>query len=338
MAIKQAAASSVADQFVQKIERQNRKDKIIQLVPVLVLIGLFIIFSIAAPGFATVENVVTMLGQTATPLAISLGITFVILLGCIDLSVDGVMSLGGCVVSMLVMNNMNSMNMGLFGIVISIAIGAIIGLLVGFIHIKARIPSFMVSYGFSGIAMGAATAITGAVAPTIMDEGFRNLALKSFLGIPFIAWISFAMFVVAYILQEYTAFGRYLFAIGNDESIPKMTGVNISSVKLKAFAWSGAMIGLAGVLGAARLGMGTILIGKNNLFPAMTAVVLGGTALTGGKGGVLNTLLGVLIVTELNNGLVLLGVSPDIQTGIQSLIILAAVALSSVRGRRVVSK
>ncbi len=338
MAIKQAAAQSVADQFVHKIEQQNRKDKIIQLVPVLVLIGLFIIFAVVAPGFASVENVLTMLGQTATPLAISLGITFVMLLGCIDLSVDGVMSLGGCAVSMLVLNNMTGLNMGIFGVILSVAICAAIGLLIGLIHVKARIPSFMVSYGFSGIAMGAATAITGAVAPTIMDEGFRNLALSNFLGIPYIAWISFAVFVVAYILQEYTAFGRYLFAIGNNESIPKMTGVNIEAVKLKAFAWSGAMIGLAGVLGASRLGMGTILIGKNNLFPAQTAVVLGGTALTGGKGGVLNTLLGVLIVTELNNGLVLLGVSSDIQTGIQSLIILAAVALSSVRGRRVVSK
>ncbi|MDO4270159.1 MAG: ABC transporter permease [Eubacteriales bacterium] len=338
MAIKNASAASVADQFVQKIERQNRKDKIIQLVPVCVLVGLFVIFSIAAPGFASIENVITMLGQTATPLAISLGITFVILIGCIDLSVDGVMSLGGCAVSMLVMNTMNSMNLGVFGIVLTIGIGALIGFLIGLIHVKARIPSFMVSFGFSGIAMGAATAITGAVAPNIMDEGFRNLALRSFLGIPYIAWISFIMFAVAYILQEYTAFGRYLFAIGNDESIPKMTGVNITAVKLKAFIWSGAMISLAGVLGAARLGMGTVLIGKNNLFPAMTAVVLGGTALTGGKGGVLNTLLGVLIVTELNNGLVLLGVSPDIQTGIQSVIILAAVALSSVRGRRVVSK
>ncbi len=338
MANPQAASLSVADEFVQKIERKNRKDRIIQLVPVFVLVGLYLVFSVAAPGFASLENLITMLGQTALPLTVALGITFVIITGCIDLSVDGVMSLGGCVVSLLVMNNMTSLSLGIAGVLLSVAVCALIGFFVGLIHVKARIPSFMVSYGFSGIAAGVATAVTGAVAPTILDEGFRNLALTNFLGIPYTAWISFAVFAVAYIIQEYTAFGRYLFAVGNDESIPKVIGVNTQSVKLKAFAWSGALIGLAGVLGASRIGMGTTLIGKNNLFPAMTAVVLGGTSLSGGRGGVLNTLLGILIVTELNNGLVLLGVSSDLQTGIQSLIILAAVALSSVRGRRVVSK
>lgn len=334
----QTASLSVADEFVRKIEQKNRKDKIIQLVPVFVLIGLYLVFSVAAPGFASLENLITMLGQTALPLTVALGITFVIITGCIDLSVDGVMSLGGCAVSMLVMNNMTSMSLGILGLLASVAVCAVIGFCIGLIHVKARIPSFMVSYGFSGIATGVAMAITGAVSPTILDEGFRNLALTNFLGIPYTAWISFAVFAAAYIIQEYTAFGRYLFAVGNDESIPKVIGVNTQTVKLKAFTWSGALIGLAGVLGAARIGMGTTLIGKNNLFPAMTAVVLGGTSLSGGKGGVLNTLLGVLIVTELNNGLVLLGVSSDLQTGIQSLIILAAVALSTVRGRRVVSK
>ncbi|RKJ77621.1 ABC transporter permease [Butyricicoccus sp. 1XD8-22] len=338
MANPQTASLSVADEFVQKIEQKNRKDRIIQLVPVFVLVGLYLVFAAVAPGFASLENLITMLGQTALPLTVALGITFVILTGCIDLSVDGVMSLGGCAVSMLVMNNMTSLSLGIIGVLASVAVCALIGFCIGLIHVKARIPSFMVSYGFSGIAAGVAMAVTGAVSPTIMDEGFRNLALSNFLGIPYTAWISFAVFAVAYIMQEYTAFGRYLFAVGNDESIPKVIGVNTQTVKLKAFAWSGALIGLAGVLGAARIGMGTTLIGKNNLFPAMTAVVLGGTSLSGGKGGVLNTLLGVLIVTELNNGLVLLGVSSDLQTGIQSLIILAAVALSSVRGRRVVSK
>lgn len=338
MANPQTASLSVADEFVQKIEQKNRKDRIIQLVPVFVLVGLYLVFAAAAPGFASLENLITMLGQTALPLTVALGITFVILTGCIDLSVDGVMSLGGCAVSMLVMNNMTSLSLGIIGVLASVAVCALIGFCIGLIHVKARIPSFMVSYGFSGIAAGVAMAVTGAVSPTIMDEGFRNLALSNFLGIPYTAWISFAVFAVAYIMQEYTAFGRYLFAVGNDESIPKVIGVNTQTVKLKAFAWSGALIGLAGILGAARIGMGTTLIGKNNLFPAMTAVVLGGTSLSGGKGGVLNTLLGVLIVTELNNGLVLLGVSSDLQTGIQSLIILAAVALSSVRGRRVVSK
>lgn len=338
MAIKNVPEMSVANEFTNKIIRQSRKDKIIQLVPVVVLIGLYLIFCITAPGFANFQNLLTILGQTAVPLCVALGITFVILLGSIDLSIDGVMALCACVVSLLLANNQNGLNLGIIGIVLAVGVGGLCGLFIGAVNIKAKIPSFMVSFGVSSIALGFAYAVTKAVAPTIQDMGFRNLALKTFLGLPHIAWISFAVFIIAYIIQEYTAFGRYLFAIGNNEAIPKMTGVNITLVKLTAFIWSGALIGLGGVLGAARLGQGTILIGVGNLFPAMTAVVLGGTALTGGKGGVLNTLLGVLIVTELENGLVLLGVSSDLQTGIQSIVILAAVALSTVRGRRVISK
>ena len=332
------SSQTIAAEFTDKIARQNKKDKLIQLAPIGVLIALFIVFSILNPNFGTMGNVITILGQTAVPMCITLGITFVILLGSIDLSVDGVMALTGAVVSMLVTNNMNSNHFGIWGVLLSVAIGALCGLIVGLVYEYAKSPSFMVSFGMSGIAMGLATAVTKAIPPTITDDGFRSLALKSVMGLPIMAWISFGLFILAYIVQEYTAFGRYLFAIGNSEEIPRMTGINIRAVKLIAFAWSGAFIGLAGVLGAARLGMGTVLIGRGNLFPAMTAVVLGGTSLAGGKGGVLNTLLGVLIATSLTNGLVLMGVSSDIQTGIQSLIIVLAVALSAKHGRSVINQ
>lgn len=334
MANPQTASLSVADEFVQKIEQKNRKDRIIQLVPVFVLVGLYLVFAAVAPGFASLENLITMLGQTALPLTVALGITFVILTGCIDLSVDGVMSLGGCAVSMLVMNNMTSLSLGIIGVLASVAVCALIGFCIGLIHVKARIPSFMVSYGFSGIAAGVAMAVTGAVSPTIMDEGFRNLALSNFLGIPYTAWISFAVFAVAYIMQEYTAFGRYLFAVGNDESIPKVIGVNTQTVKLKAFAWSGALIGLAGILGAARIGMGTTLIGKNNLFPAMTAVVLGGTSLSGGKGGQVQTLIGCFMYNMLLSGLNMVGITSYFQDIVFGLLMIAAIYFTVDRSDR----
>lgn len=328
----------IAEEFAQKVVRQNRRDKITKLSPAIVLLGLTAAFSVAAPGFFSVANAMTILGQIATPLVLALGLTFVVLTGSIDLSIDGTMGLTGTVVGFLVMNNQNSMDLGLFGILIAVSIGGLMGLLIGTVYVKARIPSFMVSYGVSSIASGIAQSINGSLPATIVDEGFRSLALSSFLGLPYITWISIAVFGVAYIIQEKTAFGRYLFTVGSDERIPKMSGVNVSRVKILAFVWAGLCTGLAGVIGAARLGQGTILIGRNNLFPTMTAVVVGGTLFSGGKGGVVNTLFGVLIITVLNDGLVLLGVQAELQKGIQGVIIVIAVAASIVRSRRLISK
>jgi len=120
--------------------------------------------------------------------------------------------------------------------------------------------------------------------------------------------------------------------------MPRQDGINVNKVKMLAFTWSGFCVGVAGVIGAARLGRGDIMIGTGNLFPAITAVILGGTALTGGKGGVINSLLGTLIIVILQNGLILFGVYVYIQSGIQGLIILTAVAFSVKRGNRIIVK
>ena len=115
-------------------------------------------------------------------------------------------------------------------------------------------------------------------------------------------------------------------------------GINVDRIKILVFVWSGVCIALAGIMGAARLGIGQVTIGRGSLFPAITAVVVGGTPLSGGKGGVVNTLLGALIVTVLQNGLILLGVNPYIQSGIQGIIIVVAVAFTVTRGTKSISK
>ncbi len=329
---------SISLEFAQKIKNQNRRDKITKYSSAIVLLGLIAVFAVIAPGFFSLTNMMTILTQIATPLVLALGLTFVVLTGSIDLSIDGTMGLAGTVVGFLVANNQNSMDLGVFGILIAVMIGMLSGLAIGCIYVKARIPSFMVSYGMSSITSGIAQSINGSLPATITSEGFRGLALHSFLGLPYITWLALALFLVAYIIQEKTAFGRCLFAVGANEKIPKMSGVNVERVKILAFVWAGLCIGLAGVIGAARLGQGTILVGRNNLFPTMTAVVVGGTLFSGGKGGVLNTLFGVLIVTVLNNGLVLLGIQAELQKGIQGMVIVIAVVASVMRSRKLISK
>ena len=123
------------------------------------------------------------------------------------------------------------------------------------------------------------------------------------------------MFVVALILQKYTPFGRYVYAIGDNEQVPKMAGINVNKVKIQAFIWSGICIGIAGVLMLALLGRGDVTMGKGSLFPALTAVVVGGTATSGGRGGVVNTLIGALIMTVLRSGLIMFGVNQYLLVG-----------------------
>ena len=329
---------SIAEEFAARVRRENQRNRITQIAPIIVLLVIIGIFGILNKDFISGTNFITILAQLSVPLIVSLGVTFVVLMGSIDLSVDGIMGLTAAVVSLMVLNTKTGLNLGIIGILITVVIGAAAGFTTGLIHVKAKIPSFMVSFGMSSVAAGIALITYSGIPATIKDTMLRGIALNKFLGIPVLTWIAFIVFVVAFILQEYTPFGRYVYAIGDDESIPRQAGINVDRVKILAFTWSGLCIGLGGIIGSARLGRGTVLVGKGNLFPVMTAVVVGGTALSGGKGGVLNTLLGAAIVTVLQNGLVLMGVDPYFQAAIQGVIIIIAVAFSVTRGRGSVMK
>jgi len=230
------------------------------------------------------------------------------------------------------------MNMGVWGALLAILTSVVIGFIIGVVHVKLRIPSFMVSFAFMYICRGIGMLSYQGHPPTINDPLFMALAKASFLGIPFITWVALIMLALCYFIQEYTAFGRYIYAVGTNESIPRAVGVSVDKVKIQVFTLAGFLFGVAGVIGAIRLGQGQVGIGEGLMFPAQAAVVVGGTSLAGGKGGVVNTIVGVLIMTVLTNGLVLLSVNPYVRTGIQGLIILVAVILTIPRGGQVISK
>ncbi len=330
---------TIAQEFDAKIKSENKRMKIMQIAPLLVLAALVLFFAVViGPAFASVENLDAILNQMAIPLLIAIGLTYVILIGSIDLSIDGVVGMSAAFMSLLVMNNKNSNDLGLVGIIIAVGACLIIGLIIGLVHVKIKIPSFMVSFSFMYIAMGLAMLSYGGIPASITDPGIVAVPKTSFLGIPVITWVSLGVLLVAYLIQEYTAFGRHMYAVGTSENIPRMAGVNVNKVKILVFVFAAACYGVAGVLGGIRLGQGQMQIGVGTMFPAQAAVVVGGTSLSGGKGGVLNTLIGVIIITVLENGLVLLGVSPYIKTGIQGLIIIVAVALTVMRSNKNICK
>ena len=307
--------------------------------PLVVLASMVLVFSIVCGSdFASLNNFIAILNQLAIPMLVALGLTFVIMIGGIDLSIDGTVGMACSILGVLVMNNKYSYDLGLLGVLAAVAASALVGFIIGTVHVYLRIPSFMVSFAFMFICRGIGLIVYEGQPPTIADPLLASLPKVSYLGIPFITWCAVAMLIICVFIQEFTAFGRYVYAVGTDESILRSVGVSVEKVKIKVFTLAGICFGVAGALGAIRLGQGQVMVGNGLMFPAQAAVVVGGTALSGGKGGVKNTIVGVLIMTVLGNGLLLLGVNPYIRTGIEGVIILVAVALTVARGPKVISK
>jgi ribose transport system permease protein len=309
------------------------------LAPLLVLIGLCILIGILNANFFTPANFVRILTQSAVPLVLALGATFVILTGGIDLSVEGTVAVGAITLGLLVANDIGTVEgWGLAATLVAVAAGALTGAVNGVVHVGLRIPSFMVTLGTWFIGLGLATVMLSGGSVRVTDPDIRALFLTRFLDLPLIVWIAAGALLVAWLIQDHTRFGRHVLAVGGGEDLAALSGIPVGRVKVLVFTLAGAFYGLAAVMAVAQLGQGKSDIAEGRLFTAVTAVVVGGTALVGGEGGVLNTLIGVLIVTVLANGMILLGIPPYMQQGVQGLLIIAAVAMSLDRMRQRIVK
>lgn len=329
---------SVNQQFIAQAEENARMDKIRRYSPLILLVIMTAVGGIFQKNFFSWANIVNIMFQMSIPLVISVGLSFVLLLGSIDLSIEGVMGFSGSLVAYLVINNSNSNNLGIIGVFLTVLIGSGVGAVVGFLHTKARIASFIVSYAVGCIMTGAAVLIYRGTPIQVKDPMFITISQGRFLGIPYITLISFAVFIIGAIIMNYTAFGRAVFAIGDNETAAASTGINISRTKIKVFALSGCTAAIAGVLQCMRLKLGQSDLGLNQMFPVVTAIVLGGGSVSGGKGGALQSFVGVLIYAELANWLTLMGVDTNLKKVIQGIIIIIAVTLTVEHNRRTVVK
>ncbi|MDR1835690.1 MAG: ABC transporter permease [Fusobacteriaceae bacterium] len=332
------AALTVGQQFIQKVKDDAKKDKIRRYAPLILLVIMTVIGALSQKDFFTWGNVVNIMYQMSIPLVISVGLSYVLLLGSIDLSIEGVMGFAGSFVAYLVINNTNNNHFGVSGIAIVVSISVVIGVITGMIHVKARIASFIVTYAIGSIMTGAAVLVYQGSPIQVKDQLFVALSLGKLFGIPYITIIAFVIFALGAVILNYTAFGRAVYAIGDNESAAASTGINIGLTKIKVFALSGCTAGLAGVLQCVRLKLGQASLGTNQMFPVVTAIVIGGGSLSGGKGGSLSAFVGVLIYTELANWLTLMGVDPYVKKVIQGVIIIIAVALTINRNRKAVAK
>jgi ribose transport system permease protein len=306
--------------------------------PLAVLVALCILVSLFNSNFLSVGNFVRLLNSAAIPVVLCMGMTFIILMGSIDLSVEGIVALTAVTASLLVTNDITDYSIGLAAVPIAVLIGGVMGLLNGLIHVKLKTPSFMTTLGIGFAGLGIATAILGGLTVRISDPTFRYLSLGRVLGIPMAVWIAFAAFLIAWTIQQRTRIGRWIYAIGTDEVTARHAGIPVERTRILVFAVAGLFFGLGGVLAAAQFGQGHALISQGRLFTTITAVVVGGTALSGGVGSVVNSIIGVFVVVVLANGMVLMGIEPYVQQGVQGLLIITAVSLALDRSRLAVVK
>ncbi|MGH2967608.1 MAG: ABC transporter permease [Solirubrobacteraceae bacterium] len=304
----------------------------------LILVALIVIFSVLRfEQFFAVSNARNVATDAAVLLVLAVGLTYVIVTAGIDLSVGAVLVFSG-VVSAKAMNGLGGESWGvlLAGLAVSLAAGCAWGVLNGFLVTKARIPSFIVTLGTLGMALGAALLITGGV-----DEREVPFKLIETIGsgrlfgeIPYLVMIAAAVALVFGVILSQTRFGRYTYAIGSNLEGARRAGVNVDRHLIKVYAIGGTLAGLAGYMALARFGTTSISGHSTDNLNAIAAVVIGGTSLFGGIGTILGTVFGVFIPVVLQNGFVIVGIQPFWQQVAVGGVLILAVYLDQLRRSR----
>ena len=320
--------------------KPRTKEFLARFQSLIALLLMFIALSLASDKFLTVDNGMNVLRQISINLCLSIGMTLVILSGGIDLSVGSVLALAGAVAAGLLKNGIAlamfgvSLEFTVFGAVLAgILVGLVLGWFNGFVITRFSLPPFVATLGTLSIARGLTQLWTHGFPITGLGPQFGFIGTGHLLGLPMPVWISGALVAVFTLVTRRTRFGRYVYAVGGNERAAQLTGLNLRRIRIWVYALGGALAGVAGLILTARLDSATPSAGMGYELDSIAAVVIGGTSLNGGRGSVPGTVLGCLIIGILNNGLVLLEVSPFWQQVIKGLVILLAVALDRMSAR-----
>jgi ribose transport system permease protein len=307
------------------------------------LIALFIlclVISLLSDKFLTVANFWNVLRQISVNVCISVGMTLVVLTAGIDLSVGSVLALSGAIAAGLLRNGIAIPSANLFvgftllgALLAGLLVGAALGGFNGWAITRFKLPPFVATLAMLTIARGLTMLWTGGFPVTGLGESFTYLGTGWLLGIPVPVWVSGVVVAVVAVMMNQTRLGRYIYAIGGSESAARLSGVNINQIKWVVYTLSGTLAAVGGLLVTARLDSAQPNAGISYELDSIAAVVIGGTSLSGGRGSVLGTVQGAVIIGVLNNGLVLLNVSPFWQQVVKGLVILLAVIIDKANAK-----
>jgi ribose transport system permease protein len=301
----------------------------IQLLPLVSIVALVIYFTAVNPLFFSASNALNIGRQSSVLLLVSLAETIVILIGSIDLSVGALVTLTG-ILTALTVDSLGVFGGGLVGV----AAGAIVGLANGLMVTMLRVPSFLVTLGVLSILTGLTNQISQGqsilFANTLLSSLVNNAPV---LGVPNVIWLALGAAAILTVVAFKTKLGRYLYALGGGEVVAAHAGVPVTLYKILAFVLSGAICGFSGVMLTGQVGAGTPTAGSGLLLNSIAAVVMGGTALSGGVGGPHRTLLGVLVIAVLTNGMDVTEVNSFTQDIVKGAVIILAVSLTIDRSK-----
>ena len=289
------------------------------------------ILSLRSPAFLSVANAINVLRQISINSILAIGVTYVILAGGIDLSLGSVVALTGVLAATFAHPDtyplVIPLTAGLLG-------GVLIGVVNGLVITRFRVAPFIATLGMMTMARGAALIVSKGRPVSNLSASFNLIGNGSVLGIPVPILILAAVFLVSYFVLRRTTLGRYIYAVGGNEEAARASGISTHKIKIACYSVCAGLAGLAGIIQASRITTGQPNAGVSYELDAIAAVVIGGTSLSGGVGGVSGTLLGALLIGTLNNGLDLLNVPSYYQQVIKGLIIIGAVILDRERGTK----
>ena len=292
---------------------------------------LYIVLGLTTSGFLSLDNQLGLLRNAATIGIAAWGVTLVIIAGEIDISIGPAVAFA----SVIVAKGATEWNLGVLGaIIITLVMGVLWGALAGWLRARFDVPSFITTLGLWSVLGGLALYMTDALPVPLPESGLFDVLGGSVLGVPTAAVVMLVLFAVFAYVAKYTAYGRSVYATGGNAAAARLAGINVARVRVLLFATTGLLSAITGVLLAARLGSGNGGAAAGLEFDVIAAVVIGGTLLAGGRGSLGGTFLGVIFITVIANGLVLLGVNSFFQDVVRGLIIVGAVLINVIISRR----
>lgn len=305
-------------------KRLNFKVLLRENIVIAALLFLVVLMTILSRSFLTASNLINILNQISIYGIVACGMTFAIICGEFDLSVGSLLA-----VTTIVFID-SAKNYGfVVAVTMALAIGVVVGIINGFLVAKVKISAFVATLSSMVSLKGLALFYTNGKPINYVHDGMYNLGNGSFLGIPYIVYMFLSFVVIGHLVLKYTKFGRNIFATGGNMTVAAMAGINVVYYKFITFVILGFVTAFAGIIMACRLNSGNSLFGNDLALSVVAATVIGGTSLSGGKGSVVKTLLGMLVIGVLFNALLILGVQANWQDVIKGLILIAVVSFDA---------
>ncbi|MDC0935576.1 ribose ABC transporter permease [Pirellulales bacterium] len=305
----------------------------------LVLILMIVAMSVLSDDFLTAANAWNILRQNSANVCLSIGMTLIIIAGGIDLSVGSILALTGALTAGLIKSPFQIPVLGFQlefsvhgAILIGLLAGACLGWFNGQMITRLRIPPFVATLGMLSIARGMTMLWTSGFPITGLGPGFAAIGTSTVASVPVPVVIAGCLALVFHVVANKTRFGRHVFAVGGNERAARLSGLNVDRIKVAIYTLGGGLAAVAGLIVTSRLDSAQPNAGAGYELDSIAAVVIGGTSLSGGRGSILGTVIGCLIIGVLRSGLVLLDVSPFWQQVVKGAVILVAVAIDKLRG------